>query len=158
MDTTLLILSIILLLAGIAGSFLPVLPGPPLSYGAMILLTFTKYGQFSNTLLIVFGILTAITLIADYVIPIWSTGKFGGSKFGQRGAFAGMIIGLFFGPPGIIFGPFFGAIAGELIGGRSANEALKSGFGSFIGFLLGTGLKMIVSLAILFYFVKALLN
>jgi len=157
MDTLLLIISILLLLAGIAGSVLPVLPGPPLAFGALILLHLTKYAQFSTTLLVVLGALTVFVTIADYFIPAWSTGKFGGSRYGSRGAIAGMIVGLFFGPLGLIIGPFIGAYLGELLGGQNSQFALKSAFGSFIGFLLGTGLKLILSLVMLYYWIDTIL-
>ena len=146
-----------MVLSGVAGSFLPILPGPPISFFALIVLNFTKYAHFETNLLFVLGALTLFSLIADLFIPTWSTGKFGGSNYGKRGAFAGTIIGLFFGPLGIIAGPFAGAIVGELIGGKSGEEAFKSGIGSFIGFILGTGIKLILSLVILFYFIRALI-
>lgn len=154
MDTFLLILSIILLLAGIAGSVLPVLPGPPLAFAGIILLHITKYAQFDTTLLVVLGLLTLFVTIADYFIPAWTTGKFGGSRYGTRGAMAGMIAGLFFGPLGLIAGPFIGAYIGELLGGENRQFALKSAIGSFIGFLLGTGLKLILSFVMLYYWVS----
>lgn len=157
MDTILLIIAIIMVLAGVAGSFLPILPGPPISFFALIVLNFTKYAHLNTNLLIVLGALTLFSLIADFLIPTWSTGKFGGSKYGKRGAFVGTIVGLFFGPLGIVIGPFAGAIVGELLGGKSGDKAFKSGIGSFIGFIFGTGIKLILSLVILFYFFRALI-
>lgn len=154
MDTFLLILSIVLVIAGIGGSVLPVLPGPPLAFVGLILLHVTKYAQFSTTLLVVLGILTVLVTVLDYFIPAWTTGKFGGSRYGTRGAMAGMIAGLFFGPPGLIAGPFIGAYIGELLGGQNKQFALKSAIGSFVGFLLGTGLKLILSLVMLYYWVS----
>jgi len=147
-------MSIVLVIAGIAGSVLPVLPGPPLAFVGLILLHISKYAQFSTTLLVVLGILTVLVSVLDYFIPAWTTGKFGGSRYGTRGAMAGMIAGLFFGPLGLIAGPFIGAYIGELLGGQNKQFALKSAIGSFIGFLLGTGLKLILSLVMLYYWVS----
>ena len=153
MDLLLLILSTILLITGIVGSVLPVLPGPPLAFAALIVLHLTKYAHYSTTLLVVLGVITVAITVLDYFIPAWSTGKFGGSRYGSRGAIAGMIVGLFFGPLGLIIGPFIGAYIGELLGGQNSQFALKSAIGSFIGFLLGTGLKLIISLVMLYYWV-----
>lgn len=154
MDIFLLILGLFLILTGFVGCFIPVLPGPPLSYGGLLLLQATRFGDFSTNVLITFGILTAVVTIIDYFVPIWGTKKFGGSKSGVTGATAGIIIGLFMGPVGIILGPFLGAIAGEMIAGRNSTEALKSGIGSLIGFLVGTGLKLALTFVMIFYFFK----
>lgn len=154
MDIFLLILGIILMFTGFIGCFVPVLPGPPLSYGGLLLLQVTRFGDFSTNFLITFGILTAAVTIIDYFVPIWGTKKFGGSKSGVTGATVGLIIGLFMGPAGIILGPFLGAIAGELIAGRNSSEALQSGIGSLIGFLVGTGLKLALTFVMIFYFFK----
>ena len=96
--------------------------------------------------------------IVDYVVPIWGTRKFGGSKYGTRGATVGLIIGLFLGPAGIIIGPFVGAIIGELIFRDDMKYAIKAGFGSLLGFLTGVGLKLAASLVMTFYFVKELIK
>ncbi|HEX2934735.1 MAG TPA: DUF456 domain-containing protein [Bacteroidales bacterium] len=154
MDIFLLILGLILMVTGFVGCFVPVLPGPPLSFGGLLLLQATRFGNFSTNFLITFGILTAVVTILDYFVPIWGTKKFGGSKSGVTGATVGLIIGLFMGPVGIILGPFLGAIAGELIAGRNSTEAFKSGMGSLIGFLVGTGLKLALTFVMIFYFFK----
>lgn len=154
MDIFLLILGIILMFTGFVGCFVPVLPGPPLSYGGLLLLQISRFGDFTTKFLVILGILTAVVTIMDYFIPIWGTKKFGGSKSGVTGATVGLIIGLFMGPVGIILGPFLGAIAGEMLAGRNSSEALKSGMGSLIGFLVGTGLKLALTFVMIFYFFK----
>jgi len=98
LDYILLILAIILLLLGIIGCLAPVLPGPPLSYLGLFLLHITKFADFSNTLLITLAAIVVVVSILDYVVPVWGTKKFGGSKYGTRGATVGLIIGLFLGP------------------------------------------------------------
>jgi uncharacterized protein len=95
----------------------------------------------------------AVTIL-DYIVPIWGTRKFGGSKYGVRGATVGLVIGLFLGPAGIIFGPFAGAFVGELIFKDDVKYALKAGIGSLLGFLMGVGFKLAASFVITFYFIR----
>jgi len=156
MDYLLLALAIILMIVGIAGCLLPVLPGPPLSYLGLVVLHFTRFADISKSLFIILGIVAVVVTIVDYIVPIWGTRRFGGSKYGMRGATVGLIIGLFLGPPGIIIGPFIGAVVGELIFKDDIKYALRAGFGSLLGFLTGVGLKLAASLLMTFYFVKAL--
>ena len=153
-DYILLILGIILMIIGIIGCLVPVLPGPPISYLGLILLHISRFGQFSNTVLIALAAITIVVTILDYIVPVWGTRKFGGSKYGMRGATVGLIIGLFLGPVGIIVGPLIGAIVGELIFKDDMKYALKAGFGSLLGFLTGIGLKLATSFIITFYFVR----
>ena len=155
-DYVLLIVGIIIMILGIIGCLVPVLPGPPLSFVGLLLLHFTKFGHFTTpTLLIFAGIAVAVSLL-DYLVPVWGTKKFGGSKYGTRGATVGLIIGLFLGPLGIIIGPLLGAFVGEMIFKDDVNYALKAGFGSLLGFLTGVGLKLTASFIMTFYFVRAL--
>ncbi len=156
-DYVLLILGIILMLIGIIGCLVPVLPGPPLSYLGLIMLHLTRFGQFSSTLLITLAVITIVVTILDYIVPIWGTKKFGGSKYGTRGATVGLIIGLFLGPAGIIIGPLIGAVVGELIFKDDMRYAVRAGFGSLLGFLTGIGLKLATSFAMTFYFVRELI-
>jgi len=153
-DYILLITGIILMIVGIIGCLAPVLPGPPLSYLGLILLHLSKFGSFSGTILIVLGIVTVVVTVLDYIVPVWGTRKFGGSKYGARGATVGLIIGIFLGPLGIIIGPLIGAVVGELIFKDDLNYAIKAGFGSLLGFLTGVGLKLAASFVMTFYFVK----
>ncbi len=156
MDTVLLIIAAILILSGIAGCILPVIPGPPLSFFGIWLLHFTKYASFETRLLLILAFIATIATILDYAAPVWTTRRFGGSKKGIWGAAIGMVAGLILFPPfGIIIGPFAGAIAGELFSGAEIQKALKAGLGSFAGFFLGMGLKLAASLAITYYFVRA---
>jgi len=157
-DYILLILGIILMLTGIIGCLVPVLPGPPVSYLGLILLHFSRFGHFSANILIILAVMTIIVTLLDYVVPIWGTKKFGGSKYGTRGATIGLIIGLFLGPVGIIAGPLIGAIVGELIFKDDIKYAIKAGFGSLLGFLTGIGLKLAASFVLTFYFVRELIK
>ena len=158
MDYLLIGLGIIFIISGILGCVLPVIPGPPLSYVGLLLLPFTERYQFSTKFLIIWAIITVLVYALDYVIPAWGTKKFGGSKRGVWGSIIGLIVGLFFFPPlGIIIGPFAGAVIGELSLGKDSGAALKSGFGSFLGFLTGTLLKLITSGMMTWYFGKELI-
>jgi uncharacterized protein len=152
-DILLIALGIIFLMVGLAGCFLPVLPGPPLSFAALLLLHFTKKYEFSSEFLILWAAITLVVSVLDYVIPIWGTKKFGGSKKAIWGSSIGLVFGLFLFPPwGILILPFVGAILGELMEGKDANTAIKSGFGAFVGLMGGIILKLIASGMMLFYF------
>ena len=157
MDYLLLALAIVLMILGIAGCLLPVLPGPPLTYLGLVVLHFSKFADISKNLFIILGIVAVVVTVIDYVVPIWGTKQFGGSKYGMRGATVGLIIGLFLGPPGIIIGPFIGAVVGELIFKDDFKYALKAGFGSLLGFLSGVGLTLAAALLMTFYFIRALI-
>ena len=156
MDYLLVIIAGILVIVGIVGCVIPVLPGPPLSYIGIILLHFTQWGNLSTKLLIWLGILAVTVTVIDFLLPVWTTKKFGGSKYGAYGATIGLVIGLFFAPLGIIICPFVGAFASEMIFNKDSNKALRSAIGSFIGFLLGTGAKFAVSGLMLYYYVVEL--
>lgn len=157
-DWFLAILGIVFTLTGIAGCILPVIPGPPLSWAGLLLLHWTRFAQFSATFLLIMACLAIAVTVLDYVIPVWGTKKFGGSKAGMWGATIGIFAGIFFFPPvGIIIGPFIGAVLGEIIAGKESGSALKAGLGSFVGFLLSTGLKLGVSLTMAYYFFRDLI-
>lgn len=157
-DYILLILGIIVMILGIIGCLVPVLPGPPLSFIGMILLHLTRFGQFSTPALITFGAIAATVTIFDFIVPVWGTKRFGGSKYGTRGATIGLVIGFFIGPLGIVIGPLIGAFVGEMIFKDDMNYALKASIGSLLGFLMGIGLKLAASFVMTFYFVKELIS
>ena len=154
MDVLFLLIGIVFILLGIVGCVLPILPGPPIAYIGLVFVQLTSSSPFSSNFMILWALIAIGVTALDYIIPIWGTKKFGGSKYGTWGAMIGLILGLFVPPIGIIIGPFIGALVGELIYGRKSNEALRSGYGALIGFLLGTGLKLITSGIITFYFFK----
>ncbi len=157
MDYVLIAIGVLFIISGILGCVLPVLPGPPLSYIGLLFLHFTEKYQFSTRFLIIWAVVTVVVYLLDYAIPVWGTKRFGGSKRGIWGSIIGLVVGLFFFPPfGIIIGPFAGAVIGELSTGKDSGAALKSGFGSFAGFLIGVILKLTVSGMMAWYFVKEL--
>ena len=147
------------MIIGIIGCLVPVLPGPPLSFLGLLLLHFTRFGSgdirvLSIPVLYTLGIIAVVVTIMDYIVPVWGTKKFGGSKYGTRGATIGLIIGFFLGPLGIILGPLIGAFIGEMIFKDDMGYAFKAGFGSLLGFLTGIGLKLATSILMTYYFVK----
>ena len=155
-DILLIILGFLCLLGGLAGCILPVLPGPPLAYAGMLLLHFTERVQFTTIELIVWLVLVVVIQVLDYFVPLLGAKYSGGSRWGERGCLAGTLIGLFFMPWAIILGPFVGAIIGVLAGGRATKDALRSGFGSLVGFLLGTFIKCVLCGYFIWKFVGAL--
>jgi uncharacterized protein YqgC (DUF456 family) len=143
MEITLLILAGICMLVGIIGCIIPGLPGVPVAYAGLWIAQATDRIDFGWKMLLIWGIVTIVVSVLDYVVPAWGTKKFGGTKYGVWGSTIGVFVGLFFGAIGVIAGPLIGAILGELIGGKEVREALKAGWGSFIGLLCGTILKLI---------------
>lgn len=159
MEYFLITVSFLLLITGVIGSILPILPGPPISWVGFLLASFTPWVDLSTQWLILTAMVTIVITILDFYIPVWGTKRFGGTKYGTNGSTIGMIIGLIFFPPfGIIFGPFIGAFIGEIIhDGTVTSKALKSAMGAFMGFILGTGMKLGLSLFMLFICLKELL-
>lgn len=138
----------LLSLVGIVGCILPVVPGVLFSYGALLLVRFTTDIQISNKVLISLGVMTAVVSIVDTMLPIYLPKKFGSSSFGLAGATIGLIIGLFFPPLGLIVGPLIGAFVLEYLKTKKAGDALVAGIGSFFGFMIGTVLKIALSVTI----------
>jgi uncharacterized protein YqgC (DUF456 family) len=157
LDITWSVLGGILMVVGLVGCFLPIIPGPPLSYFGLIVLQFKEQAPFSTKFLIIWAVVVIAVTALDYVVPAYGTKKFGGTKYGIWGCTIGLIVGLWMGPIGIILGPFLGALIGELIGGKSSDVAFKAALGSFVGFLVGTLLKLITCCVMGWYFVGALL-
>lgn len=148
MDILLIVLAVLLLIGGIAGCILPVLPGSPLAYAGLLLLHLTDRIHFSTAQLVVWLIVVIVLQVVDYITPFLGNKYSGGTSFGNRGCVAGTLLGLFFMPWGIIAGPFIGAVAGEMLGGSDFSHAVRAGIGTLFGFLVGTLLKVIVC----FYF------
>ena len=158
MDIFLIISGAILMLMGIAGCVLPILPGPPISFFGILLLHWTTRVSFTEDLLWTLALVTVAVTALDYVVPIYGTKKFGGTKKGIWGSTIGLLLGMFFFPPfGIIIGPLVGAFLGELSAGQDTNKAMRSAMGSFLGFLTGTLLKFIACFVMAYYFVAHLL-
>jgi uncharacterized protein YqgC (DUF456 family) len=158
MDILLIVLGSILMLVGILGCILPIIPGPPISFIAILLMHWTDKYSFSDDMLLGLGLMAAGVSALDYIVPIYGTKKFGGTKKGIWGSTIGLLLGIFIFPPfGIIIGPLIGAYLGELSAGQNSTKAMRSAFGSFLGFLTGTLLKFIACFVMVYYFIKMMI-
>jgi uncharacterized protein YqgC (DUF456 family) len=144
---------------GLLGSIVPVIPGPPLSYVGLLLLQWSKFGDFTSFFLWFWAVITVIVTIADYFLPAFLTQKFGGSRWATTGSVLGLLAGMFLFPPfGLIVGPFFGALIGELIHNHTDSaKAFKVAMGAFLAFIFGSGAKLFISLVMMFYAIKEML-
>ena len=143
MDIFLLVIAFIFLAVSFIGSIVPALPGVPLAYIGLWIAQATDMVQFSWQVMLIYGIVTVVVQVLDYVIPAWGTKKYGGTKYGVWGSIIGVFVGMPFGFIGVIVGPLVGAILGELVNGKELEEAIKAGWGSFIGILFGVVIKLI---------------
>ena len=139
------------MLIGIIGCIVPGLPGTPVAYAGLWIAQATDRVDFSWQFLLIWGIVTLVVSVLDYAVPAWGTKQFGGTKYGVWGSTLGVFVGLLFGAVGVILGPLVGAILFELLAialhGQINREniaaAFRAGWGSFIGILVGTVLKLI---------------
>jgi len=157
MDIILIIVAALLLVLGIIGSFLPVLPGPLTSWIGLLVLHFTDAIPMDKSFLIITFVFAMFIWILDYIIPVIGTKRFGGTKYGMIGTTIGLIVGLVAPiPGGIIIGPFLGALVGELLNKSDSKTATRAAFGSFIGFLASTFIKFVVAVVYLGLFIGLL--
>ena len=156
MDILLLTLGVLLMLLGILGSFLPLLPGPPISWLGLLLLYFTEAIPMNYWMLGITLVITIVISVLDYVIPARGTRRFGGSTYGVWGTNIGLVVGLLAPiPGGFIIGPFVGAFVGEMIhNSTDTGRALKAATGSFIGFLTSTFIKFVYCMVLLGLFLS----
>lgn len=161
MDIFLIIVGFLFTIIGIIGSFIPVLPGPTMSWIGLLLLHLTKAVENNWWFL---GITLAVAILVfalDYIIPVVGTKKFGGSKSGMIGTTIGLLVAIFFpilGIFGIVIWPFVGAYIGEMMHNKDSKNATKAAFGSFLGFLTGTFLKFVVAVIFFGLFIKIVLE
>jgi uncharacterized protein YqgC (DUF456 family) len=159
MHVLILIICYLIMLIGLLGCVLPMLPGVPLVFiGIYIYAWMSGFKIISRNLIIIFLILTVISVVIEYIASSIGAKKFGASKFGFFGAFLGTIVGIFFAPWGIILGPLLGALIGEFISGKDLKEAFKAGGGAFLGFFGGVFLKIVISFVMIGVFTVRLLQ
>jgi len=152
------ILSAGLILAGIVGTVLPALPGPPLVFAGMLLAAWAgDFQVISVATVVVLAVLTAIALAMDFFAGLLGARRVGASRLAILGTFAGTLIGLFFGIPGIPIGPFAGALIGEWVHSRDLEKASRVGVGTWIGMLVGAACKMALTFVMLGVFAFAIL-
>ena len=152
MVTVIFIIAFVLLILGLLGSMIPGLPGPPLSFIGILLIHFFTGTQFSTSFLLTWAVIVVLVFLLDYFMQVWGVKKFGGGRKATIGTFLGLFAGLIFPPIGLLIGPFIGAFIGALLEVQGDNtRALKVAVGSFIGFVTGTFLKLVVSSVLLYY-------
>lgn len=149
---------LLFLTAGIIGSVVPIIPGPPLSFISLLFLEGARDGeQFTIIFLVVMAVISVLVSLIDNILPIVGAKIYGASKAGIWGAILGMISGIWFFPPlGIIFGALAGSIAGELIAGKSFFRAWKAGLATFVGNLAAVIVKLTFCFVTAYYFIKIL--
>jgi len=158
LDAIIIIFCFILMLLGLAGSILPILPGPPLNFAGLLILALIKNfaPPLTSTLIVVMAVITVLVIVMDYVIPLMGARKYGASKWGVWGSILGMAIGIFLSPVAMLVGAFAGAVVAEWFVHKKKKEALKAGFGVVMGTLFATILRLVVSAAMTYYFIIAL--
>jgi len=155
MDILLICIGFIFMLVGILGSILPVLPGVPISWLGLLMIYLTPSVPMDWVFLSITLVLAIFLYILDYIIPAIGTKRFGGSKAGAWGAIIGLFVGIIAPIPlGILIGPFAGALIGELLVNKTeGKQALIAAFGSFVGFLASTFMKLFASFVYLGLFI-----
>lgn len=158
LEIVLVAIGLLVSLLGILGCLLPVLPGPPLSFVALIIISWAKnWEPYNSEFLLLMAGLTIFVTLLDYVVPAAGARKYGASKAGVWGSVLGMLIGLVLFPPwGMFLGAFFGAMIGEINAGKTRGGALRAAWGVFMGTMVGIGLKLALSGVMLFYYIKAM--
>ena len=148
------ILAMVLVFAGVAGLVLPALPGAPLLFGGLYLAAWAEDFQFVGTkTLVLLGVIAGITYMVDFAATAWGAKKYGASRRAVVGAVMGAVIGIFFGLPGILFGPFVGAVIGQLAEEGCIQNASRVGFGTWIGLLAATAIKLAAAFTMIGVFI-----
>jgi hypothetical protein len=155
MDWFWIIAGFILVLGGLAASVMPLLPGPPIAYLGLLIQQLRTDKPFTTNFLLVWACVIVVILILDFLVPIWGTKRFGGTKYGVWGCTLGFILAFWMGPVGVISGPFIGAFIGEMIANQDSKKALRAAIGAFVGFLLSSLIKIVACFAMLYYLIKA---
>lgn len=158
MDIALYVLAALLIVGGMAGAVLPTLPGIPMIFGGIWLAAAVDhYRHLGMWWLLIIGVLGSVGVIVDLIASALGARRVGASRLALWGASLGTLIGMFFGVPGLLFGPFIGALLGELASGNSVLRSAHVGVGTWLGLLFGTLLKLVISFAMVGLFGLALL-
>ena len=144
------IAAVLLVIIGMAGTLLPVLPGVPFVFGGLLLAAWADgFQRVGSVTLVILGFLTALAVAADFLASAFGAKKMGASPRAVLGATIGAVVGIFFGLPGLVLGPFVGAVAGELSANRELLHAGKAGLGTWLGLLLGSVVKLTLAFLML---------
>lgn len=142
------IIGCILTVAGLAGLVLPLLPGAPVLFLGLLCAAWAEDFRYIGLwTLLILGCMAALTYLVEFAASILGARSFGGSRRAMIGAAIGGIVGLFFGIPGILIGPFAGAILGELSLQRTLDQASRAGFGTVVGMAVGIAGKLAIGIA-----------
>jgi uncharacterized protein YqgC (DUF456 family) len=158
MDIFLLIISFTFMIIGVIGSIVPVLPGPLSSWIGLFIFSNVTDVVVSGKLILICLIIAIGIFILDYIIPIYTSKKFGASRYGIIGASIGIILGLFFAPFGIFIGAIIGSVTGEMILNKNFKKSLKSAFGVFLGFIISGFTKSMITVIYLVLYIKLFLD
>jgi hypothetical protein len=160
MDTSILwyVAAGVLILVGLAGTILPALPGVPLVFAGMWLAAWVgDYSAIGIWTVVSLGMLAGVAVLLDFIAGLLGAQRVAASPGALWGAAIGTVVGLFFGLPGLLLGPFLGAVAGELRSGGSVDRSTQVGVATWIGLLFGILAKIALSFTMLGIFVGALL-
>lgn len=150
------ILAVLLVVGGLAGTILPALPGPPMVFAGLFLAAYaTGFEPAGWGTIAILGVLTALAWLIDFLAAAVGAKQLGASQRAFWGATFGAIVGMFFGLPGIVLGPFVGAVAAELSGGRKMHEAGRAGMGAWIGTVIGAAAKLAIAFLMIGIFALA---
>ena len=141
------------ILLGLLACFVP-LPGPLLSWIGVFLLSFVQRISIDTRFIVWSLVVGGVITLMDYIIPIWGTKKFGGTKYGVWGSTVGLIVGLMFTPLGMLLGLILGAFLGEYLHNKDGYQALRSTIGTLVGFTMGVVLKLGYCVVMAYYFFK----
>jgi hypothetical protein len=159
MDLLLIIISGVLIILGVIGSFMPILPGPLTSWFGLFILNLISSIEIENTLLTITFIIAVTIFILDSLIPIYGSKYFGATKYGIIGASIGLVIGILTPIPfGILIGPIMGALIGELLFNKDLKKSIKSSIGVLIGFVASSFIKFVTCVVYLIIYIVQLLE
>jgi len=150
------VLAIALILVGVVGTFLPVIPGVAFVFGGMLLAAWIDdFQRIGRVTLAILGVLTALSFLADILSSLLGAKRVGASRLALVGSAIGALVGLFFGFVGILLGPFIGAFVGELMAQRKLGDAARVGIGTWVGLAIGALAKIALVFAMLAVFIAA---
>jgi uncharacterized protein YqgC (DUF456 family) len=159
METLLWLCAVVFVLAGLAGTLLPVLPGVPLVFAGLLAGAWADgFQRVGWPVLLVLGVLTAASLLVDVAASGMGAKRAGATRAATVGAGLGALVGVWFGLPGLLLGPFVGAAVGQFAVRGNVAEAGRVGFGAWVGFLVGTAAKLALAILMVLVFVVAWLS
>jgi hypothetical protein len=150
------VLAVAFIVAGLAGVVVPLIPGPPLVFIGLVLAAWADNFQHVGWVtLVILGLLTLVSPLVDFIATIMGAKRVGASRLAIAGAALGAVIGFLFGLPGLLLGPFVGAVAGEYLAERNVRQAGRAGLGTWLGILFGMAMKLALIFAMVGIFLAA---